>query len=139
MRSATHDERAALAVTTAAIVGDEAAAKQHNCSERSIQRWRAKMPSDAELAAAVHRARARVLDRGWVGSLGTAIEAAIGFLERSAAEADPSDPQSILAVSRALRTLGEVAAWHEATDDVRAGTVREAPSGPGGDIQSGSA
>jgi hypothetical protein len=140
MRTETHNERAALALTTATVVGDEAAAEQHGCSTDSIQRWRARLPSDAELQVAAAHARARVLDRKWVPKLSKALEACIDFVERAATEADPKNPRAIQAVSKAMRTLGEVAAWHEATnDDVRAGPVRGAAAEDCGPVSTGTA
>lgn len=106
MQSPTHDERAAKALATAAVLGDGEAAKRHGCSTRSLRRWRKQCEDDPELAAAVRREKS-VIEAEWAEQVPGALRKALAFMERAFVEMSPTDPDALHAVAGAFKLLTE--------------------------------
>jgi hypothetical protein len=130
MQTAVLDERAAKAVATAAVVGDGKAAELHNCSKRSLRRWRETLEDDASLAAAV-RTEKETLDADWAEDLTPAIRKAISFLGKAAEDCDTKDPAAVHSVAGALKILTDVATARRVLDARLTRQARKATEGPG--------
>jgi hypothetical protein len=126
MRTPTHDERAAMALATAAIIGDKRAAERHCCSVSSIQGWRQRLGTDESLAAACTDAR-EVLRANWADEIPAAIISAVDFLVRATGALSANDPAAVEAVAKALDTLSMILAHEKMLDAHLAG---QAPRGP---------
>jgi len=95
-------------IVDAAFTTDQEAADQHGVSRRSVQRWRAEMDEDPELAenvAAIYKEE--IEGRDWLEEATRTVQTAFSFLRRAANELDPSDPDAVKAVSLAIQTLTE--------------------------------
>lgn len=98
----------AAAIVDAAFTTDQEAAEQHEVSRRSIQRWRADMEEDPELAenvAALYKEE--IQGRDWLEEATRTVQSAFSFLRRASNGLDPSDPDAVKAVSLAIQTLTE--------------------------------
>src|SRR5512133_899624 len=105
--SPSQRDRAAMALASAAVVGDKAAAKAHKCSTRSLRHWRKLAETVPELAAACREKKATV-EADWAEKLPGAIQSCIDFLKR-AAETAMVDPDMVHSVAGALKILNETA------------------------------
>jgi hypothetical protein len=106
---------AARILVDAAMLGDEAAAKRHNVSTKTVSRYRALAATDDNLSKVVGQA-SKLASREWASDLGAAIKGQIGFLKRAAQEADPKSPAAVHAVADALEILADVALTSEMLD-----------------------
>lgn len=115
MQTHTETERAASALAATMLLDDKTAAAKFGVSVRSVQRWRALLDTDDELAALVAQKK-EALERDWAEDLGDAITKSIGFLGRAAADADTKDPAVIHSVAGALKILTDVATARQVLD-----------------------
>lgn len=127
--TASQVERAAMALATAAVVGDKAAAKEHGCSTRSLRHWRKLAETRPELAAAC-REKKQVVERDWAEELPGAIRSCIDYLKR-AAESDSLDPDMVHSVAGALKILNETAISRRVLDARLARADRPVGAEPG--------
>jgi hypothetical protein len=101
-------EQKAQAIVVAAFSSDREAADELDVSRRSIQRWRADMESDPELAENVATLyRDEIEGADWLEDATRTVQTAFSFLRQAANELDPADPDAVLAVSRAIQTITE--------------------------------
>lgn len=105
-RAATREEKA-HAVVAAVTHGDRVAAERAGISVRSLERWRAELSSDPDVAALVVARRARAVSV-WSDKLDAALSASCDFIERAAEVLDPADAGAVRAMTKALGTLAEV-------------------------------
>jgi len=105
MRSEDRRARAALAIASAAELGDAEAARKFGMSVRAIQRWRRALKGDSSLSAAVAEKRAEAF-KPWAELYQSARATLVAELVRHAT-ACPISPESIHAIAGALKILGE--------------------------------
>ena len=135
-------DRAATIIVEAAYYGDPDTAERWGISERTIQRYRARLDEDDELSSIVARKKT-AFETEWANEIPAALRSALRFLMRAGQEADPKDPEAIHAVAGAFKLMAEIGftrdvlnarlaefyrADGEATDEVAAG-------GPSGYIE----
>ena len=121
-------ERVAQIVVDASLIGDEAAAKRHNVSTKTVGRYRDLAQSD-EVVSKLVAAKWEAADKDWSVGLSSAIKAQIEFLNRAATSASHTDPEVIREVTGALKTLADVALTSRMLDARianRTGQAREA-------------
>ena len=104
MRNPSQDERAALALATASVIGDKRAAKRHHCAERTLRDWRQRCETDEDLAAACLRARAR-LDGEWRKDVPKALMSAVAFIQEAGELGDPKDAAMVESISKSVERL----------------------------------
>lgn len=121
----------ARVVVDATLLGDGTAAKRHNVSTKTVQRYREMAQSDANVSKLVSALWAAA-DKDWGKGLASALRGQIEFLNRATEKADPSNPEAITAVTGALETLADVALTKRMLD-ARLGP--EAGAEAGGDRQ----
>lgn len=108
MPNGTSKEKRAEAIVTAAFHSDTEAAEKHDCSRRSIIRWRKQMDEDAELTRLVTEKYDELREeQDWIEDATRTIQQAFAFLRRAADELDPSDPEAVEAVAEAIQTITE--------------------------------
>jgi len=128
-------ERAAEVLLEAAISGDAQAAKKYGVSPRSLDNWRKRLNTDP-IFSEFFQGKKALRDQAWGDKLPAAYNAILQFLEESAKAASNTDPESIKAMTLALKTLSEIRLT-ERVLDARLNRppieeIREvAPPGPG--------
>jgi len=102
----THQK--AKTIVHAAVTTDRQAAKDMDVSRRSVIRWRDKMSTDPKLAQAVAKVWKEYRDADtWVDDATHTIRKAQAFIRDATDALNPSDPESVHAVTEALSTLVE--------------------------------
>jgi hypothetical protein len=96
---------------SAAYDSDDQASEKYGVCKRSIQRWRERLDKDPKLAALVAR-KVRLHEASWADDAPGAIRDCIAFIRKSAATANPSDPDVIYSVAGALKILVECSTMH---------------------------
>ncbi|MBX6354556.1 MAG: helix-turn-helix domain-containing protein [Micromonosporaceae bacterium] len=116
-------ERAAVVLAEAALTTDSVAAERHGVSVRTVQRWRAQLDRDPDLAAIVAVKKAD-LERAWVGAATESLRRAAEFLGRAAEEMSPTNPEHVHAVAGAFKLLSEALLARDVIDARLAGAHR---------------
>lgn len=92
-----------------ASAGTEATCKRYGITDRTLRRWRALIPNDSELAAAV-RDKKQAVDQEWAKSIPGALQECLRCLKRAASAARDEDlrnPDYIHAIAGALKMIAE--------------------------------
>lgn len=109
--------KASTAIAECYVLGPRATTEKLQISERSLQRWRARLAKgDAKLAALVAD-KIRAVEADWAEALPGAICACIAFLHRAAKDADPTDPVAVHAIAGAMKLLAEVTISRRVIDE----------------------
>lgn len=99
------DEKARILVESS-LTTDRDAARSNGVSRRSIVRWRKALDTDMDLQRAVaERWRQFREADSWAEDATQSIRKAQAFIRDACEEMDPSDPEALDAVTRALSTL----------------------------------
>jgi hypothetical protein len=114
----------------AALLGDEAAAKRHTLSVRTIERYRAKSLSDRILSELV-ASKIRAAEGQWADGLAIAIKGQIAFLTKASQSANAADPSAIHSIAGALKILADVALTSKMLD-ARLARITGAEGAPAG-------
>jgi hypothetical protein len=89
---------------------------------RSVESWRVRLEWDDALGQCYERLM-RSRSREWVRDLPECLRSAVKFLKRSMEESDPTNPETIEAITKALATLNEALMIQELLDKkCKAGT-----------------
>lgn len=112
----TTDQKA-KAIVDAALTTDREAASEHDVSRKSLTRWRKALDTDQALQKRVTELWADVREADtWVEDATGTIRSALSFLRTAMNELDPSDPESVEAVTGAIQTLAEAKALADIID-----------------------
>jgi uncharacterized protein (DUF2384 family) len=107
MAAANFDyERAARALAQAAIEDDATAAKAEGITVRTLQRYRKRLQTDANLSQLVAHKKA-VLEKAWAHKIAPAQRAALDFLTKAMRELNPADPDAVHSAAGALKIITE--------------------------------
>jgi len=110
-------EKKAKAIVDAALTTDREAASEHDISRKSLTRWRKALDTDQALQKRVTALWAEVREADtWVEDATDTIRSALSFLRGAFNDLDPSDPESVAAVTEALKTLAEAKAVADVID-----------------------
>lgn len=129
MQHSSTNERAAMVLATASVIGDAAAAEYHLCSRASIGRWRRAAKKDDDLAVAVYEAR-RKIEAEWVHEIPAGIRAALSFIKRASEEGDARDPMMVQAMTNAFTRLADAMQFSKMID-ARLAVLQSRQVGPG--------
>jgi hypothetical protein len=99
--------RAAKALVDADFTTDKESAQLNGCSVRSIESWRSKMNSDEALRTEYQRLLNLKLG-DWAELVPVALAHLVGFSIDATRSLDPSNPESVAAVTGAMKVLGEL-------------------------------
>lgn len=110
--------RAAAALVEACLKPDQEVAQAFGVSVRTVEYWRYRLKTDAELQQA-YKAMASEKLAQWVTEIPEVLDGAIGFLKRATALADPADPKAIDAIVGAITTLSDLQIIHESLQQKR--------------------
>ena len=111
-------ETKARAIIDAALTTDREAAEKHDCSRKSIERWRGALDSDPELQARCSELWEEVREAGdWVEDATGTIRSALSFLRSAFDELDPADPESVEAVTDAVHVLADAKMMADIVDE----------------------
>ena len=103
---AVSNERKALILAEAKMLGRNEAGKRNGVSPRTIYNWEEKLNSDRELAELFHE-KQNYLQFRWVEKIPPAIEDAIAGIRRCAQTAKP-DGKTIEALNESLQLLSKM-------------------------------
>ena len=109
-------ERAAKALSDAALMGDRAAAQKYDVTQRSIENWRSRLDDDPIFSALFQELR-QEKNKQWADDLPAALTSCIDFLKRAGQEASPADAAAITAVATAAETLADIALTQRMVDE----------------------
>jgi hypothetical protein len=110
IRGELKNDLAATVLLEAVYSGDEKAAAKFAVSLRTLRRWRARLPTDADLAGIFHHKKEK-FDAAWVDRLAVPIQAAMDFLGDACQTMDArqkNNPEMIKAVADALKVMCEL-------------------------------
>ena len=110
-------DRAAMVLVDASFYGDAAAAKRMGVTIRSVENYRKRLETDAELVA-LFASKKRLFEQSWASELPTAIRACIGFIVRAAQDGNTKDPEMVHAIAGALKIVTD-AGFAKAILDVK--------------------
>lgn len=113
--SANKRERVATIIVEATVLGDEATAKKHKLTGRSLQRYREALANSPLLSALVAEKKGKV-EAGWADEIPGAMREAIAFLRRAATDGDHKDAAMVHSVAGAFKLLSEQAATWKVLD-----------------------
>jgi transposase-like protein len=99
-------DRKAKILVESSLTTDQDTARRHDVSRRSIIRWRKALDTDMALqrAVAMRWQEFREADT-WADDATHSIRKAQAFIRDACEQMDPSDPEALDAVTRALSTL----------------------------------
>lgn len=98
----------AKALVDAALTTDREAAEKHGVHRSTLYRWRQRLDEDHELQTLTTKYWRQVrADDSWVQGATRTIRKAESFIRNASEELDPSDPDALRAMTKALRTLTE--------------------------------
>jgi seryl-tRNA synthetase len=110
-------EKKARTLVDASLKTDREAAEKNDVSRKSIQRWRKDLRTDEELQARFAELWETVREaEDWAEDATDTIRTACSFLRTAFEDLDPSDPEAVEAVTKALRTLAEASMVKDAID-----------------------
>jgi hypothetical protein len=104
MAQSFHHEKAASVLAESALYGDKVTAEKWGITTKTIRNYRAKLATDSQLSV-IFQLKRQQLENIWVTELPLALKASIDFLMRATQSADPKDPESIKAITEALKVL----------------------------------
>lgn len=117
--------KAAQALIDAAVLGDTQAAKKHNVSTRTIERWRHRMDNDPQLAGFVEEMREKQ-NQIWAAEIPVTLTACIEYVKQASQIASKTDPEAIAAIVSAIETLSDVSLTWKMIDERAKAARREA-------------
>lgn len=119
-----NQDRAAKALVDAILMGDRAAAEKYDVTIRTMENWRSRLDTDPHFSAFFQELRAKK-DERWADDLAAALASGIRFLKDAGTQADPKDPDAIVAITGAVETLADIALTQKMVDE-RLRAAREA-------------
>jgi len=105
-------ERAAGVLYDATLMSDRVACERWSISRSTLQNYRRRWATDPDLQAKLDEYRERRA-QAWAERLPETLEQAVLFLQRAARQADPTDPEAIREVTRAVQVLSETDLTHK--------------------------
>ncbi len=99
--------RASSVLAEASVYGDLQALKNARLSKQSLRNYRKMLQTDETLLHMFHHKK-KTLESAWSDELAPTIRSGIKFIAKATLEADPSDAESIKAVSGAIQMLTSV-------------------------------
>ena len=105
-------ERAAGVLYDATLMSDRQACERWSISRSTLQNYRRRWATDPGLQAKLDEYRERRA-QAWAERLPEALEQAVLFLQRAARQVDPTDPEAIREVTKAVQVLSETDLTHK--------------------------
>lgn len=131
-------DRAASVLVAACFMTDEEAASKHGLSRRTVANYRNRLETDAELAQLFtsRLKEARDTSSDWLDDLEETIRVAMSAVRRCANELNYKDPESLIALTGALRVLSETHLARRVID-ARLALQSVQPGAPNGETPAG--
>lgn len=102
-----NSQRAAECLAFADLYGDAKASEKYSISERTVRAYRRRSRENLEFEILVERCRQDIRGK-WVDYLPGTLIKTMDFIERATSSLDASKPESLMAVTDALKTIANV-------------------------------